>query len=89
MEAHTIGAERAARLIMNNEKYIQTLYGKKTLEGIADLIDKETDSPSLIEQLKRATYFVDQIRLGNAYSEEVLWKEVSAYRSVINRTEGG
>jgi hypothetical protein len=49
---YTRGALKAAEVIMNGKKLISTDYGKKSLEGIADLIDRETAAPEMYEALK-------------------------------------
>lgn len=52
MNAHTSGALRAAKIIMNDKHKIRTDYGEKTVYGIADLIERETGLPELLEALK-------------------------------------
>ena len=42
---HTPGAERAAKIIMDGRKWLDTAYGPKSEEGIADLIDRQSDRP--------------------------------------------
>lgn len=51
MSKHTPGAMRAAKIIMNGREFINTEYGKKRLEGIADLVDRETAAPAMYEAL--------------------------------------
>ena len=55
-QKHTAGAIRAAEIITgykyNEQKYIPTEYGRKTTEGVADLIDRETSTPDLLEACK-------------------------------------
>ena len=41
----------------------------------------------LLAALKEATYFLDQIRVGNAFSEHVLWTKTEAYRDLIRQAE--
>ena len=54
---HTAGAIHAAETITGrkygDKKYIYTAYGRKTTEGIADLIDRETAAPEMLEALQR------------------------------------
>ena len=52
MTKHTPGALRAATVIMNMAHTIETDYGQKTEEGIADLIDRETHAPEMLEALE-------------------------------------
>ena len=54
MTKHTPGATEAARVIMAGKAKVETEYGKKTLEGIADLIDRKTAAPKLLEAAKQA-----------------------------------
>ena len=54
MTKHTRGATEAAWVIMAGKAKIETEFGKKTLEGIADLIDRKTAAPELLEALKHA-----------------------------------
>ena len=49
---HTPGAVRAAKTIMNGHKLINTAYGRKTEEGITDLIERETGAEELLAALK-------------------------------------
>jgi hypothetical protein len=49
---HTSGAWRVATIIMHAKDVIATEYGVKTIEGIADLIDRETHAPELLRALK-------------------------------------
>jgi len=49
---HTPGAVEAARIIMNGAYYMGTLYGRKTAEGLADLIDRKTAAPDLLKALQ-------------------------------------
>ena len=48
MAKHTRGATEAAWVIMAGKAKIETEFGKKTLEGIADLIDRKTAAPELL-----------------------------------------
>jgi len=49
---HTPGALEAAEIIMNGKRRIWTEYGEKSLEGIADLIERKTAAPELLEACK-------------------------------------
>ena len=58
---HTPGAIRCADIIIGEGidgrgrvNTIQTAWGRKTREGIADLIDRETAAPELLALLKKA-----------------------------------
>jgi hypothetical protein len=51
-QQHTPGAIRAAEIIMDQRQTLSTLYGVKSAEGIADLIDRETHAPDLAEALR-------------------------------------
>jgi len=44
----TPGAMKAAEIILDGNEHIPTLYGGKTQQGIADLIDRETQAPALL-----------------------------------------
>lgn len=46
---HTPGAVKVAKIIMNGRKLVETPYGEKNADGIADLIDRETGAPELLE----------------------------------------
>lgn len=57
MSEHTPGAIRAAEIITaakyeDHKSTYATLHGCKTTEGIADLIDRETAAPELLEALQ-------------------------------------
>jgi len=58
MSKHTNGAIRAAQIITGG-KYgepglHQTEYGKKTVEGVADIIDDQTAAPELLAAVEGA-----------------------------------
>ena len=67
MTKHTRGATEAAWVIMAGKAKIETEFGSKTLEGIADLIDRKTAAPELLEALQ-AIY--DKLFLGNGNSAQ-------------------
>jgi hypothetical protein len=46
------------------------------------------DHDELLAVLKRMTYFVAEVRAGNAFSESVLWDEIQRAQRVIRRVEG-
>jgi hypothetical protein len=46
---HTPGALRAAKIIMGGRSNLVTEYGRKSEEGIADLVDNETYVLELLE----------------------------------------
>lgn len=45
-------AMRAAEIIVYGKHHIGTMFGMKTTEGIADLIDRETAAPELLQVSK-------------------------------------
>ena len=49
----TKGAQKAAEIIMGEDVYIFTTYGRKTAEGLADLIDRQTAAPDMLAALER------------------------------------
>ena len=49
---NTPGATKAAAVIMDGRLAIDTEYGRKSAEGIADLIDQKTGAGELLEALK-------------------------------------
>ncbi len=51
---YTAGAIRAATIIMNGKTEIKTEWGTKRLEGITDLIDRETGAGALLEACRNA-----------------------------------
>lgn len=52
MGKHTPGAVNAARIIINGKELLSTRYGRKTAEGLADMIDRETHAPELLDMLR-------------------------------------
>lgn len=56
MATHTPGAIRAAEAIFDgvygDHKKYRTAYGGKSIEGVADIIDRETHAPELAEALR-------------------------------------
>lgn len=55
---HTPGAIKAAAIILDGKKLIQTSYGEKNAEGIADLIDRATAAPELLQACEEAYRFI-------------------------------
>lgn len=49
---HTRGAIAAARILMNGEELIMTAFGRKSAEGVADLIDIQTQASEMLELLR-------------------------------------
>ena len=58
MSEHTKGAVEAARIILNRRNRIQTEFGVKTAEGLADLIDQQTGEAELLATLNRLFLYV-------------------------------
>lgn len=52
MSGHTLGAMRAAEIITNGTTRTMTNLGVKTLEGVADIIDRQTAASELLAALK-------------------------------------
>jgi hypothetical protein len=52
MTEPTQGALNAARIILGDRQSLETNYGNKRLDGIADLINRETAAPELLEALE-------------------------------------
>ena len=97
MNAHTPRALRAAKIIMNEKGKINTDYGQKTLEGIADLIERETELPELLEVLKRARialtfyreWMTDHCPEGNGSTQYPYGIDVeNGARKIIDNIEG-
>ena len=78
---HTRGATEAAWVIMAGKAKIETEFGKKTLEGIADLIDRKTAAPDL---LKAAKYALSCLTNGDTLPE---WT-IRECRAAIAKAEG-
>ena len=51
---HTLVAMHVAGIIMGGKARIETVYGFKNIEGITDLIERETGLPDLLAALQRA-----------------------------------
>ena len=49
--------------IMQGKKYIQTEWGKKTQEGLIDMIENETAAPDLLEACKALLEMITDNRL--------------------------
>ena len=61
---HTQGSYEAARIIMGGRTTIQTEYGNKTIEGLAELIDSCTKVSKLVEASSR---LLEHIEAGKDY----------------------
>ena len=55
----TAGALRAASLIMGDDEYIFTSHGRKRLEGLVDLIDRESGLRELVKAAELALEWID------------------------------
>jgi len=96
MTAHTKGALRAAEAIMNDKHKIRTDYGEKTVYGIADLIERETGLPELLEACKDILEWIDVSGLASTKSggSGVLayngteYNVVTQLRQAISKAEG-
>ena len=67
---HTPGAIRAAAIIMGDDASIWTVYGRKTLAGLADLIDRETAAPDLLAALEPLQVWAENERRRHRASNE-------------------
>ena len=85
---HTAGATRAATIIMGDDEYIFTTYGRKSLEGLAALIDTQTAAPDLLQAcriaLKNLNQLIDSKRLWTC-SDQLTYELVEA---AIAKAEG-
>ena len=59
---HSPEAMQAAEIIMNRRMKIDTLYGKKTLLGVADLIDRCFDGPPFIKKPGKPNAVAELVR---------------------------
>ena len=85
---YTPGALAAARVIMNGRDRIKTEYGEKTVYGIADLIDRKTSAPELLEVLRSCDRLAGC--QGNATDVSLAIGEIRTIaRAAIARAEGG
>ena len=78
---HTAGALKAAKIIMNGKARIKTEYGEKSIEGIADLIERETAAPEMYEALKEldeAAYYLETA--GRDCAGKQYWDALTAAR---------
>lgn len=78
MSEHTPGAIEAARIIIRGKKRIHTEYGFKTVRGLADLIDKQTAAPELLEAIKALTevsHLINVRQHANAPIGPEVWSE--------------
>lgn len=61
------GSMKAALIIMNGQDRIRTAYGLKSAAGLADLIDRETAAPRLLDAcIKARAQLGDLVREGKA-----------------------
>ena len=76
--ATTSGAYRAAEIIMAGETRIDTAYGRKSVHGIADIIDRQTATLELLEALKALTesaHLINVRQHANAPIGPEVWSE--------------
>ena len=87
----TKGAMKAAEIIIGDKHRIRTDYGEKTIYGLADLIDRETTAPELLEALKGL--FEHCAMVHNQWGDNSNQKEadnaIKAARAAISKAEGG
>ena len=75
---------------MGDKHRIRTDYGEKTIYGLADLIDRETTAPELLEALKGL--FEHCAMVHNQWGDNSNQKEadnaIKAARAAISKAEG-
>jgi len=82
---HTQGALIAAEIILNGKPTIWTGYGKKTLEGLAELIDRMTAAPELLQGCNAAlAYLADPASKFSENRQEA----AKIIRAAIAKVEG-
>ena len=59
---NTPGATKAAAVIMDGRLAIDTEYGRKSAEGIADLIDQKTGAGELLEACKQTWHYIHSLK---------------------------
>ena len=91
---HTPGAIRIAEIIIpegidrkGRPSRIATAYGKKTREGIADMIDHETAAPELLVALKDIDLRATQARIANGIGKTPKEKQIRFLLGEIERIE--
>jgi len=83
---YTPGALAAARVIMNGRDRIKTEYGEKTVYGIADLIERQTAAPELLEACKN---IVQACELTDDAYYDAIDTAINIARAAIAKAEGG
>lgn len=84
---HSDAAERIADIILNGKETIQTEYGVKTAEGIADLIDRETDFYDTLIALRNLLHCVESnvISRGTPRMWFDKWDDVIKTRAILSK----
>ncbi len=83
-EKHTAGAIKAAEIILNGKPDIMTAYGRKRIDGIADLIGRETHARDMLNALNvclRRLECVEEPGHGLSIRDSI--------REIITTAEGG
>jgi hypothetical protein len=81
MSGHTPGVMKAVTVIMNGKLAIGTEYGRKSAEGIADLIDYKTGVGKLLEACKAALDCMEKAGMGDYTTADFI-------RHTIRTSEG-
>lgn len=86
---HTPGSERIAEILIpegidrkGHASTITTAWGKKTREGIADLIDNETHAPELIEALQKISTLADEGVIQRNETGKPTWSLIDALKEI-------
>jgi hypothetical protein len=89
----TKGAMKAAEIIMGDKHRIRTDYGEKTIYGLADLIDRETAAPELLEACKWLLFHAENGRRWKTVAHRGLDFTDDEFegrlRAAISKAEGG
>lgn len=83
---HTPGAIKAAEIIMGDDEFIFTTYGRKRVEGLAALISNQTHDAELLAALETLINLNDGIEDGGQGITCADWRDA---HEVLSKAKGG
>lgn len=84
---HTKSSMLVADIIMNGENRIDTLYGSKTKEGIADMIERNTNLQELMDCCEQSMVMMNDIQKVYGEMPKVEWLR-SRINNILKTTKG-
>lgn len=83
--SHSPGAIKAAEIIMGDDEFIFTTFGRKRIEGLAALIDNQTHAPELLAALDKIAEIAAAGVIHRNETGKPQWSAFDEIKSIIAR----